>query len=78
MKESRRLCKALRDYAKSLQEQPDPDGWDMSELDNIEFFYGVIFDQGIPANRAWNAPLELKKRLGHLNPHKIAVMKKLS
>jgi len=28
----------------------------------------VIFDQGIPAERAWRAPYELMRRLGHLDP----------
>ncbi|MFC1505453.1 endonuclease III [Thermoproteota archaeon] len=74
MSKSQRICKALLDYGKSLQKKPNPDGWDISKLDNIEFFYGVIFDQGITAKRAWDAPKELRKRLGHLDPHKIAKM----
>jgi uncharacterized HhH-GPD family protein len=50
----------------------------MKGYNAIEFFYGVIFDQGIPADRAWNAPSELKKRIHHLDPHRIAKMKEKS
>ena len=75
MKQSERFSKALCNYGKSLQGQRDPDEWDVSRFDNIEFFYGVMFDQGIRADLAWDAPLELKKRLGHLDPHRIAKMK---
>lgn len=50
MKQSERFCKALCNYGKSLQGQRDPDEWDVSRFDNIEFFYGVMFDQGIRAD----------------------------
>ncbi len=36
--------------------------------DPFAFLVAVIFDEGIVAERAWEAPLELKRRLGHLNP----------
>jgi uncharacterized HhH-GPD family protein len=36
--------------------------------DPFAFLLAVIFDQGIPYERAWVAPLELKRRLGHLDP----------
>ena len=32
------------------------------------FLLAVIFDQGIGYERAWQAPLELQSRLGHLDP----------
>jgi len=32
------------------------------------FLLAVIFDQMMDAERAWKAPYELKKRLGHLDP----------
>lgn len=38
------------------------------------FIFAVIFDQGIPATRAWSAPYFLKKRLGHLDIEKIFEM----
>jgi uncharacterized HhH-GPD family protein len=38
-------------------------------IDNsFAFLLAVIFDQGIPAERAWRAPYELLRRLGHLDP----------
>ena len=40
--------------------------------DPFAFLLGVIFDQGIPAERAWQAPFQLKTRLGHLIPARIA------
>jgi len=36
--------------------------------DPFAFLLGVIFDEGIKAERAWQAPYELRKRLGHLDP----------
>lgn len=36
------------------------------------FLLAVIFDQGIVAERAWAAPYELRRRLGHLDPARIA------
>ena len=36
--------------------------------DPFAFLVAVIFDEGIVAERAWAAPLELKRRLGHLDP----------
>jgi len=75
MKQSERFCKTLRDYGRSLARQSDPDEWDVRKFNNIEFFYGVMFDQGIRADLAWDAPLKLRKRLRHLNPRKIAKMK---
>jgi uncharacterized HhH-GPD family protein len=73
-RQKRKLCKLLRNYGRKLQGESDPEDWDVSKFSNIEFFYGVIFDQGIRADLAWDAPSELKKRLGHLNPRKIAKM----
>jgi uncharacterized HhH-GPD family protein len=35
------------------------------------FLLAVIFDQGIVAERAWAAPYELERRLGHLDPIRI-------
>ena len=42
------------------------------QQDPNAFLFGVILDQGIDAEKAWAAPYELKKRIGHLNPKKIA------
>jgi uncharacterized HhH-GPD family protein len=35
------------------------------------FLLAVIFDQGIVAERAWAAPYELERRLGHLDPYRL-------
>ena len=40
--------------------------------DPFAFLCAVIFDQGIPSERAWLVPLQLKDRLGHLDPAQIA------
>lgn len=36
--------------------------------DPFAFLLGVVFDEGIKAERAWEAPYLLKRRLGHLDP----------
>lgn len=36
------------------------------------FLLAVLFTQGIPAERAWSAPYELKRRLGHLDLLRLA------
>jgi uncharacterized HhH-GPD family protein len=42
-------------------------------LDNsFAFLIAVLFDQTMPVERAWRAPFELKARLGHLDPRRIA------
>ena len=46
----------------------DPGADALIRRDPFAFLIGVIFDQGIPFERAWLAPLELTKRLGHLDP----------
>jgi hypothetical protein len=38
--------------------------------DPFAFLLAVIFDQGIPAERAWRAPYDLRERLGHLDPER--------
>ena len=40
--------------------------------DPFAFLLGVIFDQNVPAERAWLAPFLLKQRLGYLDPQTIA------
>jgi uncharacterized HhH-GPD family protein len=39
--------------------------------DPFAFLIAVIFDEGIDAERAWAAPLELRRRLGHLDPYRL-------
>jgi len=65
----------LCEYGKTLQETKDNvPGWNANKISDIDFFYGVLFDQHIRAELAWNAPNELRKRLGHLDPRLIAEM----
>jgi uncharacterized HhH-GPD family protein len=40
--------------------------------DPFAFLVAVICDQGIVAERAWAIPYELRMRLGHLDPYRIA------
>jgi uncharacterized HhH-GPD family protein len=45
---------------------------DQLVLDNpFGFLVGVLFDQNLPADRAWRTPCDLRARLGHLDPHRI-------
>lgn len=47
--------------------------WERFLAENdLAFLIGVICDQGISAERAWAVPWELKKRLGHLDPARLA------
>jgi uncharacterized HhH-GPD family protein len=50
----------------------DPEADELVRGDAFAFLIAVIFDQGIPYERAWAAPLELKRRLGHLDPTTLA------
>jgi len=50
----------------------DPAANDLLFEDPFAFLVGVLFDQGIPAPRAWSAPHLLATRLGHLDPARIA------
>lgn len=40
--------------------------------DPFAFLLAVIFDQGVVSERAWEAPNQLKLRIGHLDPARIA------
>ncbi len=47
---------------------PDPEANQLLVDDPFAFLVAVICDQGVKAERAWAAPLELTRRLGHLDP----------
>jgi len=51
---------------------PHPEANALILNDPFAFLLAVIFDQGIPAERAWRAPYELMQRLGHLDPARLA------
>lgn len=74
-----RVVKRLLQYNKTLNKDKE------SFTDKIEadrfirrnpnaLLFGVIFDQGIPYERAWAAPYVLKQRLGHFSIRRIARM----
>lgn len=50
---------------------PHPEANHLVLNDAFAFLLGVVFDQGIPAERAWRAPYDLKVRLGHLDPSRL-------
>jgi uncharacterized HhH-GPD family protein len=52
--------------------RPEVDRW-LAEDPNA-FLIGVLFTQGIPAERAWSGPWELRNRLGHLDVDRLARM----
>ncbi len=48
------------------------DANELIRTDPFAFLCAVIFDQGVPAERAWLAPFLLKARLGYLDPQRVA------
>jgi uncharacterized HhH-GPD family protein len=50
----------------------DGDGHRLVTQDPFAFLLGVLFDHGMPAERAWQAPRRLQQRLGHLDPRRMA------
>jgi uncharacterized HhH-GPD family protein len=51
---------------------PHPEANRLLLEDPCAFLLGVIFDQNITAERAWRAPYDLRQRLGHLDPVRLA------
>ena len=75
------VAAALLDYARTLSSKPQGSAVEFTpdqaanELlrDNpFAFVVAVLFDQGVPAERAWLAPHLIRSRLGHLDPERIA------
>ena len=67
---------------KSVVKATNLDSWGMSrEVGNFllqnpnALLFGAIFDYLIVAKKAWSAPFELYKRLGHIDPFRLAKMK---
>lgn len=50
----------------------DPDADALIKTDANAFLLGVLFTQGVPAERAWAGPHELRRRLGHLDLERLA------
>lgn len=50
----------------------NPEANNLVRTDPFAFLLAVIFDQNVPAERAWLAPFLLKARLGYLDPKSVA------
>ena len=74
--QARAVVTALLDYGKAQAPiavgqvifTPHPEANALIVQNPFAFLLAVIFDQGIPAERAWRAPYDLMRRLGHLDP----------
>jgi uncharacterized HhH-GPD family protein len=53
---------------------PDPEAQELIARDSVAFLIGFILDQQITIQKAFDGPMELKRRLGHLDPAKISAM----
>jgi len=70
------VVRALLDYGQAqapavvgqVTFTPHPEANALIMGNPFAFLLAVIFDQGIPAERAWRAPYDLMRRLGHLDP----------
>jgi len=77
-----RVGKALLAYGRELETEGaaqvggsftgDPAADALIESDANAFLLGVLFTQGIPAERAWSGPHLLRQRLGHLDLTRLA------
>jgi uncharacterized HhH-GPD family protein len=56
----------------NVQFTPNEHANELLRKDPFAFLLAVIMDQGIAAERAWLGPYLLKRRLGHLDPQRIA------
>lgn len=78
-----RVAEALRGFAADLASvgaaQVDGAFTDLPEADSLiksspeAFLLGVLFTQGVPAERAWAGPYLLGCRLGHLDLSRLAI-----
>lgn len=84
MEKTRTLyIKALEEIQATSKLSLEEKGYSRSEEANalifsnpFAFVIGLIFDQSIQSRLAWEAPLVLRERLGHLDVRKIASMDK--
>lgn len=49
----------------------DPQAHRLLREQPFALLLGLLFDHGIPSERAWRAPAELRRRLGHLDPQQM-------
>ena len=71
------IARKLLDLGRELAAHPvtfsgDAEADALVRQDPFAFLLAVMFDQGIPAERAWSAPHLLKERLGHLDPRRMS------
>jgi uncharacterized HhH-GPD family protein len=52
----------------------DPEANDLLAREPLALLIGMMLDQQVPMERAFSAPLELKRRLGHLDATRLAAM----
>src|ERR1700681_3863818 len=52
----------------------DPEANRLLETDPLALLIGLVLDQQVKMEKAFGGPLELKRRLGHLDVRKIAAM----
>jgi len=76
-----RVVKSLLEYGRRsippssdarFEPTPNPQANALVMQNPLAFLFAVIADQGVPAERAWQAPHELSRRLGYLDPCRIA------
>ena len=56
----------------TLDFTPNAETNELLRTDAFAFLTAVLFDQGVPAERAWTAPYLLRQRMGHLDPARSA------
>ena len=56
----------------TLDFTPNAEANALLRTDAFAFLTAVLFDQGVPAERAWTAPYLLRQRMGHLDPARSA------
>ncbi|NAS88193.1 endonuclease III [ANME-1 cluster archaeon AG-394-G21] len=80
MEEKQKVVNKILEYGRTLKVtkfEPtlNPEVNKLLVDDPNAFLFGVIFDQSITAEQAWEKPFILKQRLGHLDVKKISEMK---
>jgi uncharacterized HhH-GPD family protein len=72
-----RIAVGLLDYGRDNGYEPPSShnpALRFADRNDNAFLFAVVFDQLVNAEQAWEAPYRLKRRLGHLDPRKIAHM----
>ena len=69
-------CPSLRrrNRAEALDWAETAEANDLLLRDANALLFGAVFDYAVPISRAWQAPYELCRRLGHIDPARLAQM----